>query len=71
MLPVDGLLADVQLGGDLLPRPTLGSSVFDLQRFELLDQPTQRGDRSKSNFWVSAARLTRDLRCLSHPVNIR
>jgi hypothetical protein len=35
---VDRLLGNAELSRDLLPRPTLGTGVLDLQRLKDLDQ---------------------------------
>ena len=44
VLLVNGLLADAERVGDLLPRPALGSGVADVQGLELVEQATERGD---------------------------
>jgi hypothetical protein len=71
MLLVDGLLAHVELLSDLLPRPPLASRIGHLEGFELFHQTSERGHGSKTHSGITAARLARDLRCLSHSVNIR
>src|SRR6266542_4397940 len=42
VLLVNGLLADPQLGGDLLPRPPESTGIVHLKRLELLEQPAER-----------------------------
>src|SRR5690349_2589833 len=55
MLLVDGLLADAERVGDLLPRPALGAGVADLERLERLGQPVEGDDRAQADRRVGAA----------------
>jgi hypothetical protein len=71
VLLMDGLLAHVELLGDLLPRPPQPSRIRDLEDLQLFHQTSKRGHGSKTDPGIAAARLARDLRCLSHAVNIR
>lgn len=48
VLTVNGLLRHSQLASDVLPGPAEGASPIDLQRLELLDEPTQSGHCSQA-----------------------
>ncbi len=52
MFAMDGLLADPQGEGDLLPGPARGSSPRHVCPLQLLDQPPQRGDRMQALPWI-------------------
>src|SRR5438093_3821966 len=66
MLLVDGLPADLQLRGDLLPGPPETAGVGYLERLELLEKAPERGDPSKSHPWIPAGRLRSELRRFTH-----
>src|SRR6266545_2558470 len=70
VLLVYGLLAHVQLGRDLLPRPAHVPGVLDLDHLELLDQLAKGGHRPEPHPGIPAARLVRDLRGFRHGASI-
>src|SRR3982751_6276306 len=55
MLLVDGLFADAEGVGDLLPRPALGAGVADLERLERLGEPVEGDDRAQTDRRVGTA----------------
>jgi hypothetical protein len=70
MLFVSGLLADAELGGNVLPRPPQLSSVIHLKLLKPLEQPAQRCHGAKPGPRISAAGLGGEPGCLRHAVNL-
>jgi hypothetical protein len=51
---VDGLFADPEPGGDVLPGPALGAGVVDLEDLQRLEQAAEGRDRSEAEVGVLA-----------------
>src|SRR5204863_3271416 len=66
VLAVDGLLAHVELAGDVLPRPSAGPGVLHLDRLEVLEQAPEGGHGPKPHPRIAAARLGGELGRLAH-----
>ena len=67
---MDGLPADAEFDGDLLPRPAHSPGADNLRSLEMLDKATQSGDGAETLAWVAVARGHRKLCCLIHDVNL-
>jgi len=69
VLLVDGLPADAESVGDLLPRPAALSGVVDLEHLEPLGEVAQGADRAETDVGVAAGGIAGEFGSFGHDVN--